>query len=1135
MLAFACAFTMFAGAAFTDAADINADNADAVELLTALNIIQGYEDGSFDPEGVVTRAEMAKMIYTIRNGGNDDASAYETVTTSFTDINGHWAEGYIKYLQNTGIVAGKSATKFDPNSQVTTGEAMKMALALAGYDEENAGLTGPAWLNNTVSYATTYGLTKDVHSAIAAGCTRQDAAQILSNTLIDVYAVRYSAIVENFVYDSEMGLSWGGNPITVGTKWMDLAVETGFITAAPSSKTNPRSITFIYDGSDNNDLPDDASKTFKNATQDVSDLFGYEVKVVWNSDAEDEADAIYGIYKTANNTEYTMTWDDVEQDGSAADKIKFDGSSYDLDLNDNVANTVEGKTSMGSKNDKIAAYADKAIVAVDASDFDKDELSDTVTFIDNDNDGKIEAVQINEVSVAKVSYVSNTSMTTSLIGHDRTYAPDYTNSPKLKDVNTYEGIAKDDYAKVTYDYYNDKLTYEKLDLQTGKIDATRTNANGMKEIRIDGEWYKASAEYTDMPTALYTNDSIEYVAIDNLLYHVKKTDGAYGSKSIAMLYDAAPITSGLNKGDVEVSILMRDGSTADVDIDMDNGWNGNAVPTGDLDSMLNKVVTYRIVSGEYRFEEISADNKAGFESYLGNATAGAYNDSAETFMGKDLSDDAVVFVYDTDGSEDPTVMSGRNLKNNTSANSAAAYAGYLYNTDNGFDEVMVCAVGYNTIPDVIGSDFGVLTADAYETELDDDGYRYFQMYVSGLGEVMAREKNGDRYTYDAGTIMTYDIVETDDEGIIIENVEAVSSNRLKTGYVTSDGVFDEDKIGLDNKKYNLTSDTIYLDIDTENNEGRAYGEEVKAMLTKADIVNNTINVRYIVDTDGNVELIIIDSEENAIYDAVLENTSAVALANTLKAAGDLAVETGDKQTVTVIGDIESATYTVPAAVKLVLNDVTLPAGTKFDTTAATEDIVMNGDVTMANTNAIKWANVDSDSKITSVTVTRATTVNALNRIFGLTDDVAVAALPATLAGLTYNADQTLTVTGNVDSEITMVAGMAGKTIFAGNVTRAVKMVSTSNVVFNNSIALATVLVGDTPESTVGAKITMKTEPTDTLLGGDVAGQGWYAFYVDGALETNKSAVVNKTFTFAAEAAIEGAAFTNISYAWYIAG
>ena len=226
MLAFACAFTMFAGAAFTDAADINADNADAVDVLTTLGVIKGYEDGSFQPDGTVTRAEMAKMIYVIRNGGNDDASSYESVATSFTDISGHWAEGYIKYLQNTGIVAGKSAYIFDPDSTVTTGEAMKMALVLAGYDEKNAGLTGINWATNTLTYATTYGLTDNVASAMTAGCARQDAAQILANAL-GATAVRYSAVVENFVNDSKSGLSFGGDPISVGRKWMDLWTSVG--------------------------------------------------------------------------------------------------------------------------------------------------------------------------------------------------------------------------------------------------------------------------------------------------------------------------------------------------------------------------------------------------------------------------------------------------------------------------------------------------------------------------------------------------------------------------------------------------------------------------------------------------------------------------------------------------------------------------------------------------------------------------------------------------------------------------------------------------------------------------------------------------------------------------------------------
>ena len=111
MLAFACAFTMFAGAAsYSDQADIKAST--AVDMLSSLGVIQGYDDGSFKPNTTVTRAQMAKMIFTIMNGGNDNANAYASLPTAFTDLpTAAWAQGYVRYLQNTGIIAGKSATK----------------------------------------------------------------------------------------------------------------------------------------------------------------------------------------------------------------------------------------------------------------------------------------------------------------------------------------------------------------------------------------------------------------------------------------------------------------------------------------------------------------------------------------------------------------------------------------------------------------------------------------------------------------------------------------------------------------------------------------------------------------------------------------------------------------------------------------------------------------------------------------------------------------------------------------------------------------------------------------------------------------------------------------------------------------
>ena len=102
VLAFACAFTMFAGATFTDSADIKVEN-EVVDTLIELGVINGYTDGSFKPNDTVTRAEMAKMIYVLRTG-NSDASAYNNDKTTFTDIKGHWAAGYIKYCQSLGII-----------------------------------------------------------------------------------------------------------------------------------------------------------------------------------------------------------------------------------------------------------------------------------------------------------------------------------------------------------------------------------------------------------------------------------------------------------------------------------------------------------------------------------------------------------------------------------------------------------------------------------------------------------------------------------------------------------------------------------------------------------------------------------------------------------------------------------------------------------------------------------------------------------------------------------------------------------------------------------------------------------------------------------------------------------------------
>ena len=180
-LAAACAATVFAGAAFTDQNAIKVDSK-VLDTLTEKNVIKGYEDGSFQPDKTVSRAEMAKMIYVLRTNGGTDATTYAVkMSTDFNDVNNHWASGYIKYCYAYGIVAGKSSTVFAPDAPVTTVEAAKMLLVNAGHDVIKDGLTGASWASNTMKLADADGLLASVATKPNDALPRQYAAQMIYN------------------------------------------------------------------------------------------------------------------------------------------------------------------------------------------------------------------------------------------------------------------------------------------------------------------------------------------------------------------------------------------------------------------------------------------------------------------------------------------------------------------------------------------------------------------------------------------------------------------------------------------------------------------------------------------------------------------------------------------------------------------------------------------------------------------------------------------------------------------------------------------------------------------------------------------------------------------------------------------
>ena len=150
-----------AAAEFTDAGDIQ--QVEAVETLVELGVLNGKEDGSFDPQGPVTRAEMCKIVTALLNGGKiprfEDPDHPRTIF-AYPDISGHWARYLIDYCHALEIISGRPNGNFDPDGTVTGREAAKMLLVTLGYSADQEGYTGTNWASAVDQRAEALGLYK---------------------------------------------------------------------------------------------------------------------------------------------------------------------------------------------------------------------------------------------------------------------------------------------------------------------------------------------------------------------------------------------------------------------------------------------------------------------------------------------------------------------------------------------------------------------------------------------------------------------------------------------------------------------------------------------------------------------------------------------------------------------------------------------------------------------------------------------------------------------------------------------------------------------------------------------------------------------------------------------------------------
>lgn len=166
---------------------------ESVSVLSALGIINGYNDGTFGPEKNVTRAEFSAMLMrALASGGVGDP---DPAGMPFVDLGGAtWAISDIRTAYDLGIINGMSETTFEPNSNVTYEQALKMVVCALNYGEHALQMqstmpAGMPWYSGYMQVAGDLGLVDGVNYVLGQPAKRWEIAQIIYNAF-DVYLLK---------------------------------------------------------------------------------------------------------------------------------------------------------------------------------------------------------------------------------------------------------------------------------------------------------------------------------------------------------------------------------------------------------------------------------------------------------------------------------------------------------------------------------------------------------------------------------------------------------------------------------------------------------------------------------------------------------------------------------------------------------------------------------------------------------------------------------------------------------------------------------------------------------------------------------------------------------------------------------
>ena len=645
-----CLAPTMAFAATTNAAQSNAAYSDiegtacegAVNVLSALKVVDGFTDGTYKPEQTVTRAQMAKLIVTAL-GVADYATAK---VSKYTDMGAAtWAIPYVEYASNLNIVNGVGNNKFNPNGLVTYEQAATMIVRALGYTDQCKEMNG-TWPAIYIQKAMALNIFEDVVNGGANGANRGDVAIMLYNAL-DIAQVYADADGATCAKSGNNKTTYNGNTIQgvtmMGTLNKDGGAAYGTITSeqVDNAKLNIRSYLGAagkYTTDKNGDIlaVGDIKSTF--ITGDINSDGKLDVdgtKYTINSDA------VSTLNSTGGSVAATAAIKNVLiENGSTSDAaidtayIKALGAQNDETVT--LAAEVSGKTikhiysvaiwnannaqkvsdadlTQITKNKRLLSYdfdkdddnnIDEASFVLNGASKLSDIKADNIVYVYADKESKISRVDVGtKVVTGEVSKIRNNKVTIDSVEYE---LADVKNA-----ATSISKISAGDKVTLYLDYNGDIFDYD-LDESTSGEYAVLVSANNTIPSK--------DATASDAKVQLFTADGNATVYNVNGKKYVDNGNkaSAWSTVTGAATTTSTAVTTGSNFRIVKYS--LTDNKISKIQV-------GSTITTNDNDLTLIAGSGAKIT-------------KSGYLSYSDNGTAKTYK----------LADNVLIFAAKTTNS-----------------------------------------------------------------------------------------------------------------------------------------------------------------------------------------------------------------------------------------------------------------------------------------------------------------------------------------------------------------------------------------------------------------------------------------------------------------------------------------------------